>query len=357
MNEIKGITNGERIRLSRSFGTAADVYAADTRAISGVIGPEKAAIIAKAGLAAGDIEGNGPLAEQYKRLEASGITFRSIEHIRYPGRLREIVSAPYGIFTIGALPDEKAPTVAIVGSRRATAYGSGVARELGRALGALNIPVISGMARGIDSITQESVLEAGGYTMAVLGNGVDICYPGEKVGLYRNLRREGCLLSELSPGTRPNPRFFPARNRIISGLADKVVVIEAGKKSGSLITADMALDQGRDVFAVPGRVMDVQSAGCNKLIQEGADVFTSVDYFLETLRISASVRCQNPPLEKKILAPDEDLVYACLDLYAKNLTKLEEETGRGAVELTRVLTMLELKGLAVQTVKGYYIRS
>ena len=201
----------------------------------------------------------------------------------YPARFRELTGRPAAIDGRGRLPGS-GPTAAIVGSRNCTAYGRWQAEVFARALAAGGVAVISGMAAGIDAAAQRAALEAGGESYAVLGCGADVCYPASSRSLYETLLRRGGVISEYENGTQPLPYHFPARNRLISGLADAVLVIEAAARSGSLITADMALEQGRSVFALPGRIGDIRSEGCLKLIAEGAYVALSPESVLRELK-------------------------------------------------------------------------
>ena len=207
---------------------------------------------------------------EYERLKERGIRLVTLADRGYPGRLREIPDAPYGLFLRGSLPGEQEPTVAVVGARECSRYGSFVAEKLGEILGRNGITVVSGMARGVDGISQQAALNAGGMSCGVLGCGIDICYPKENRRLYDRLPGQGCLISSYPLGTPALARNFPPRNRIVSGLADAVVVVEAREKSGTLITVDMALEQGKEVYAVPGRITDRLSDGCNRLIRQGA---------------------------------------------------------------------------------------
>ena len=185
-----------------------------------------------------------------EELKKAGVRFVAALEERFPQKLKEIPDPPFGIYYKGRMPEENEPAAAIIGARLASGYGREQARRFGRRIGARGIAVISGMARGIDGIAQKAALDAGGKSYAVLGCGVDICYPEENRELYEQLLQEGGVLSEYPPGTFPDARLFPPRNRIISGLSDLVLVIEARKKSGTLITVDMALEQGREVYVV-----------------------------------------------------------------------------------------------------------
>lgn len=201
----------------------------------------------------------------------------------YPERLRKIPGPPKKLYVLGRVPSERVLTVALIGARDCSEYGKYVAAGLGAALGLKGIQVVSGMARGIDGIGQEAALDAGGSSFGVLGCGPDICYPAGNRRIYEKLKLRGGLLSEYPPGTPPFPGHFPPRNRIVSGLADVVVVVEAREKSGTLITVDMALEQGREVYVVPGRMTDPLSAGCNRLLKLGAGLILNEEEFLEEL--------------------------------------------------------------------------
>ena len=201
----------------------------------------------------------------------------------YPAVLRQIRSAPGRLYVRGMLPDPDRPAVAIIGARRCSSYGRDMARLFAGALSAAGVQIISGMASGIDGIAQRAALETGGISFGVLGCGTDLCYPAGNRDLYEALLEKGGLLSEYPAGTPPVSGHFPARNRIISALSDAVLVIEAKERSGTLITVDFALEQGRDVYALPGRLTDGWSEGCNRLIRQGAGIALTPDDILEAL--------------------------------------------------------------------------
>ena len=212
-----------------------------------------------------------------EELEKKGIKTVCIEEEAYPFRLREIYDAPYMLFYKGKLPEEEMRPVAVIGARRCSDYGRRAAVYFGRELAKAGVPVISGLAVGIDGLSQSACVEAGGVSYGVLGSGVDVIYPAGNRQLYRDLQERGGVLSEYLPGTRADAWHFPRRNRIISGMADLVLVVEAREKSGTLITVECALQQGREVFAVPGRVGDNLSLGCNRLIRDGAGIATCAE--------------------------------------------------------------------------------
>lgn len=224
------------------------------------------------------------LAGEYRRMCNAGIHFLLQGDAEYPGRLKNIPDAPFAIFVKGKVPEDERVSVAVIGARDCSEYGSYVAAALGKTLGENGVQVISGMARGIDGISQKAALEAGGTSFGILGCGVDICYPKQNRNLYEQLQEKGGILSAYVPGTLPRAQNFPPRNRIVSGLADVVIVVEARQKSGTLITVDMALEQGKEVYVVPGRVTDRLSDGCNRLVKQGAEIFLSPADFLEELK-------------------------------------------------------------------------
>ena len=224
------------------------------------------------------------------KVEAMGIRYVPYDEEIYPEKLRNIPDPPFGLFLKGSLPEERRASIAIIGARACSEYGKKVAMDFSARFAECGVQVISGMARGIDSISQNACLENGGKTFAVLGSGVDICYPGELKGLYDGIQKQGGLLSFYAPGTPPLAMNFPPRNRIISGLADLILVVEARRKSGTMITVDMALEQGKEVAVVPGRITDQLSLGCHDLIKQGAMVVLDVEQVLEILQDVCSCR-------------------------------------------------------------------
>lgn len=211
----------------------------------------------------------------------NNISFSCILEKEFPERLRTIPDPPFGIYYKGSLPADGEPAAGVIGARLASGYGKEQARRFAWRLGKEGVSVVSGMARGIDGIAQTAALDAGGKSFAVLGCGVDICYPKENRDLYDRLPEQGGIISEYPPGTPPESKLFPPRNRIISGLSDLVLVVESRRNSGTHITVDMALEQGKEVYALPGRVSDSLSDGCNRLIRQGAGIATCPEDILE----------------------------------------------------------------------------
>lgn len=284
-----------------------------------------------------------------------GIQFTSCEQSDYPKLLRSIRDFPYGIFYKGRLPAEEKKQIAVVGARVCTHYGKHLAEQLAGQIAQAGGEVVSGAAYGIDGAAQWAALSAGGASFAVVGGGVDCRYPRANDRLYDRLEKEGGVLSEFPPGTKPLRYHFPLRNRIISGLSEIVTVIEAKHGSGSLITADYALEQGRTVLAVPGRLDDELSRGCNELIAQGAGVILSPESFAE--QVFPDFRQQKKNKVSDIaLAPSEKLVYSSLDLHSKSLWELEECTSLSLADLSGSLLALEARGLIREVERNYYVK-
>ena len=292
----------------------------------------------------------------WEKLQEQGIRMIPYFSEEYPKKLTNISQPPYALYVKGSLPRENQVSVAIVGARRCTHYGEQIALEYGEALASEGIQIISGMARGIDGAGQRGALNAGGATYGVLGFGVDICYPRENIGLYMDIQQKGGIISEQIPGQPPLPAYFPERNRIISGLADVVLVIEAKEKSGSLITADMALEQGKDVYALPGPVTSSMSQGCHRLIRQGAGILISPEDLLIELGINIVNQGQIIDKNEKVLESTENMVYSCLGLFPKGMSQLLEETGLNVQELLEQLITLEMKGYVKEISKNYYVK-
>ena len=315
------------------------------------------------------------------------IYYISRDSERYPQRFRELPQMPEGIYVKGTLPDEKMPTAAIVGARMCSRYGRVTSFDFGKKLAENGVQVISGMALGIDGAAQEGALAGGGRTFAILGCGADICYPRSNYRLYDQIPDHGGIISEFEPGTKPLPYNFPIRNRLISALADVVIVVEARKKSGSLITVDYALEQGKSVYAVPGRVGDVLSDGCNNLIAQGAGIAWSVETILEELRMQKSLtdaarasraaaademrRTRSEadrgdpsknPREKNILPEGMDpqsekgKILLCLENEWRTPEEMSGELKMTVQELNAALGELMLLGLIEEVGRNRYVR-
>lgn len=289
----------------------------------------------------------------------------------YPFQLQMIESAPKGLYVLGELPDPGRRSVAIVGARSCSPYGKAEAIRFAKVLAAHGVQIISGMAYGIDAWAHQGALAGGGRTFAVLGCGVDVCYPKANYPLYRQIMSGGGgILSEFLPGTEPFAWHFPLRNRIISALSDLVLVVEAKEKSGSLITADYALEQGKGVFAIPGRNQDLLSGGTNRLLLQGAGIATSPEVLLEELGLAApSPLSAEAKKEGKAMTADTTVlpesmtqnqsirkVLSQLNLDPKSIDQLLSATGLPLSELSSILLQLCFSGYAEEFSPGYYCR-
>ena len=295
--------------------------------------------------------------ELRENLETCGVRFVSAQHPDYPSLLRGIPDYPLGLFYRGRLPAQDKRMAAVVGARACSGAGRSYARKMGYLLAGAGIAVVSGMAYGIDAAAQEGALQAGGESYAVLGCGVDVCYPQEHADLARRLTERGGLISEYPPGTSPLKHHFPARNRIISGLCMAVAVVEAREKSGSLITADTALDQGRDVYAMPGRWSDPLSAGCNRLIDQGAGLLLSPENLLEKLGVAIGAEKGKTDAGGKMPADEQQKrVFLCVSDDPKGTAQIAAEAGMSVGAAAALLVRLELLGFVREEGKGRYVR-
>ncbi len=362
---VGGLGTASREYLLEAFGTGGAIYEAQEKYLAMVLEKTKLEKLL-------EVRKTWDVDREYEKLREKEISFVCTADAEFPERLRNIPDHPFGIYYKGRMPQPQKLAVAVVGARECSDYGHFIATELGKELGTAGIQVISGMARGIDGISQYAALEAGGDSYAILGNGVDICYPKGNQPIYDRLLVQGGVLSIYPPGTVPKPQLFPPRNRIVSGLADVVVVVEARQKSGTLITVDMALEQGREVYAVPGRITDRLSDGCNKLVKDGALVFLSPKDFMEGLRQSFPEKLACCDLRQGKTAsgstlppitPEEAVVLEALDLYPQPLERIREQlqvklTERGfrtfSNNLLTILMHLCLKGVAKQNSPGWF---
>ncbi len=296
--------------------------------------------------------------KEFERLTVSDMNMVCIDSSEYPEKLRDIFDAPYILYYRGSLPEQNQKTAAIVGARACSEYGRNMAKDIAAQLARYGVQIVSGFARGIDTASHNGCLGVdGGRTFAVFGSGINHCYPPENRFTYDEIiQKGGGIISEYHPDTKPLSGFFPMRNRIISGLADIVIVVEAGVKSGSLITADHALEQGRTVMALPGRVTDVLSMGCNRLICQGAAVITCMDDILFELGLSEvqnySVNIKNSQIK---LAKPEKMLYSHLDFNPQSIDDLIRKSGVSSKETAECLVRLELAGLA-KRIGGMYVR-
>lgn len=276
----------------------------------------------------------------------------------YPDLLKEIAQPPWVIFAIGDCQLLKDPMLAIVGTRNPTNYGKIVAESIAKSLTNNGFTVISGLARGIDRIAHEGALKNDGKTIGVLGSGIDIIYPRENQKLYNDIVKTGLIISEYSPGTPPHPGHFPQRNRIISGLSYGTIVVEASMKSGSLITAQYALDQSREVFAVPGPITSEQSFGSNSLIKQGAKLVQQVEDILEELPYQniGYIKKQKEKNDSDELNKLEIMIYEIIPYTTIHINDIYNKVNLNLSEIYEVLFSLQLKGKIKQVPGGLYIR-
>lgn len=299
------------------------------------------------------------LDEWIGELEEKEICFYSLYHPDYPALLKEIHNPPFGIYVKGTLPEDEIDKVGIIGARRCSQYGASVAYRMTKELGKTNVIVVSGMARGVDSMGHRGIMDGGGKTIAVLGSGVDVCYPAENRELMERIIENGCVLSEYPPQTPAVPYHFPYRNRIIAGLCKMIVVVEAGKRSGTLITADLALENGRDVFVVPGNVTSALSEGTNNLLKQGCPAITESGDILFELGISYK-EGEKEKFRQKVaanLSPEEQEIY---QLISETEPITAEEIGRklecNIQDVQYMLSLLEISGHIQKLRQAGYIR-
>ena len=293
-------------------------------------------------------------------LSKSGVRLVTIADAEYPANLRPLPDHPPALFVRGELIPEDKFSLAIVGSRRATSYGLTLARQFARDLASQGLTIVSGGARGVDTEAHKGVLDAGGRTLAYLGCGVDISYPSDNRRLFAEISDgHGAVLSEFPMGTRPEPWRFPARNRLISGTSLGVLVLESPADSGSLITAREAGDQGRDVFAIPGPIGMGHNAGCHKLIQDGAKLVECVDDILSELGVLTmrSPGAEAPsPTPIPPLPPEQRKILDMLTLQPRLMEGMIAESGLMAAQVTGILTLLEMRGLAKRVPGNAFVR-
>ena len=379
LTELRGLKNQTRLALLRHFGTPEDVFYADAGEIllTEGITREQAAILEDHRLDTAD-----RVLADCQRLDLRLLTIQDAE---YPGRLKNIYDPPCLLYVKGRLPafDEEV-AVAVVGTRDATPYGISSAEKLGYGLTKGGAVVVSGLAKGIDAAATRGALRAGGVTVGVVGNGLDVHYPYESRYLYEDVAAAGVLLSEYAPGTEPAKNHFPARNRILSGLSLAALVVEAPERSGALITAETALEQGRDVFAVPGPIDAPASVGCNRLIRDGAGLVSDAwdilrEYagrFPEKLKqdgakeqpaalgYQARQKAEPKPvppsldLNKSSLTDDQlNLLRAMSDEEPALVDDLIEQTGIPTRRVLSALTLLEMEQLVTQHSGKRYTRA
>ena len=277
----------------------------------------------------------------------------------FPKNLKQINNAPFQIFYLGKLPKNEERVISVVGARRCSGYGKEMTLRFSEELAKRGFSIVSGMALGIDGYAHEGAIKGKGDTYAVLGCGVDICYPDHHRILYEEIQSHGGILSEYGPRIPPHPEFFPRRNRIISGLCDVLLVMEAREKSGSLITAQIALEQGKDIFALPGRISDSLSGGTNKIISEGAGIICSVSGLISDMNELKdwNYKPSEYIYRKKLNLEKEDLlVYSCFDFNSKSIDEIVDETKLDLMSVLRSVLHLSDLGLIEESFLNQYIK-
>jgi DNA processing protein len=292
------------------------------------------------------------LLEDVQRAEAWVLT---LDDESYPALLREIINAPVVLYGRGNLLPQDERSVAMVGTRRASGYGKEMTKQLAGSLASAGITVISGLAAGIDAAAHQSALDVGGRSLAVLGSGIDVIYPSQHRELSRRIQDAGAIITEYPPGTKPERGNFPMRNRIISGMTLGTVIVEAPERSGSLLTAELAGEQGREVFAVPGNANSPNSRGCNLLIQDGARMVLSAEDILRELDLAH--RASSARQAVKRIAPANNIEASILRQLATeplHVDELSRACGMSIQTINATLTLMELKGLVFQTAPMTY---
>lgn len=295
-------------------------------------------------------------ARELDALARAGIRALVLADSDYPRLLRQISSPPPVLYVRGTLTEGDELAVALVGTRRATTYGADMARRFARDLAEAGVTVVSGLAAGIDTVAHRTAVDAGGRTLAVFGCGLDTIYPPRNRRLAEEIAASGALISEYPLGTTPLAQNFPVRNRIISGLSRAIVVVEAPERSGALITASFAADQGRDVYAVPGSALSAASAGCHNLIREGATLVTSAEQVLAQLDIARA----KTHVQTRVELPETDaerILYALVGAEPRHMDDLCYESGLPIHETSGAMLAMELKGLVRQAGAQYYVRA
>jgi len=338
-------------KLLSAFGTPEKIFDAgvnDLIAVDG-IGISRANSIT--GFSSWDM-----VEKQVEMIEREGIQAVHVGDSAYPEMLKEISDPPVVVYVRGDIRPQDKYAIAIVGSRNLTHYGEAVAESISRELTSMGFTIVSGMARGVDSISHKSAIKAGGRTIAVLGSGVDVPYPPENKMLMNRIAEAGYLLSELPPGSPPDKENFPKRNRLISGLSLGVLVVEATSKSGALITARCALEQGREVFAVPGNITSPNSEGTNELIRKGASLTLKAEDVLSELAPVLKGFIRSRDRVKIEVTEEEGRLCSLLSGEPKQVDVISRESGLPASKVLAVLLGLELKGAVKQiTGKRFYL--
>lgn len=339
--------------IAEHFGSLREAWTANESELSGVpdLGTERIAGIVRR---KADVDPE-LLAEKLKKLN---IDYLCLKDPGYPSHLQNIFDPPAALFVRGDLSRMNELAVAVVGARKPSSYGQIVAEKLAKDLAAVGIAVISGMARGIDTSAHKGALAAGGKTAAVLGCGLDVVYPRENKKLMERIAESGAVISEFPPGSQPEAWHFPVRNRVISGLSLGTVVVEASEKSGALITANFALEQGRDVMAVPGNVTSPLSRGPHRLLKQGARLVEGAGDIIDELGLERLFPLPENDEEPALkISEEEKILYRLLTLEPVSMENIISRSGLTPQKVMAALMYMELKGLTKQLPGKFYIRT
>lgn len=358
LNSVHGIGRVLFKRLIESLGSPEAVFSAPSSKLKDIDGISERIIKEIENLKADDKKIN----DELDRIRKEGIRLIALNDNDYPQNLKAIYDPPPYLYVKGDFKNEDRLSVSIVGSRSATNYGRQITETISRELSQIGITIVSGMARGIDSFAHQSTLNSGGRTIAVLGCGIDVVYPPENKGLMARIKDSGAVITEFPFGTLPEATNFPQRNRIISGLSLGTVVIEASDDSGSLITANYTIEQGRELFAVPGNITSRMSKGSNSLIKKGAKLVNSADDIIEELipQLKGELKNIRSLKDRAIitnLSDEEKMMFNSITFEPKHIDRLTNDSNLPSNKVSALLLNLELKGAVKRLSGNMFIRS
>lgn len=353
LSYLNSMEVNEVYKLLEYYGEAKNIYYANDIELVNLVTERSYTIIVSS-------RDEKKIIESYSDLKNKNIKYISRIDKEFPENLKNVYPVPFGIYVKGRLPD-KSLSIAIIGARAATPYGKEIAKIFSRELSRYGVNVISGLATGIDGVAHQGALDMKGYTLGILGGGIDSLYPRENYRLYEAMENTGGIISEYGVGFKPKSRWFPERNRLISGMSEGILVVEAKVKSGSLITIDLGMEQGKNIYAIPGKIGDKNSEGCNNIIKQGAKLVTSVEEILEDfyqyeniVKLGNRSEAKMEAIEKS-LANEEKIVYSFIRLEPKHVDDITNYVNLPVQEVTNILFTLEIKGYIKQVVKNYYI--
>jgi len=349
LNAISGMAARQKLRLINVFGSPQEIFRSKVKVASL---PECRPLFVQ------NLQACSPEAivtQEEKKAQLAGVKIITLKDTEFPSLLKEIIDPPLALYVKGTLPADMKISLSIVGSRRATYYGQLVTERITQGLLPYGFWIVSGLARGIDSIAHHCALQGGGKTIAVMGSGLDVVYPPENKNLMERIAESGAVISEFPFGTEPHQMNFPIRNRIISGLSPAVLVVEAREKSGALITARFALDQGREVLAIPGNIYSPSSRGTNQLIKDGARLVEGVEDILAEIgidlikQIAEQIKWSPPSKSPKVkINEGEGKIFALLSYDPIPIDVITQKSGLCAQDINNILLTLEMKGIIKQ---------